>query len=107
MPANYPVSDTDTLRDDLLKAATTLEHFLYWDYVVRNLNPRNALIAELRCTIRERTGKPHDSELIVLLDAAFRAAGHKEGFYISPSALDRIEKREKESRVKATRRFRV
>ena len=104
---DYPVSKTESLRDDLLKAATTLEHFLFWDYSVRDLNRRDAVIAELRWTIRERTGRPHDRELIVLIDAAFRAAGHKEGCYIGPTALDRIERREKESRVKATRRIRV
>jgi hypothetical protein len=83
-----------------------LEHFLSWDYYVRYLNSRNALIAELRWTIRERTGRPHDRDLNILIDAAFRAAGNKEGCYIDAATLDRIEKRQKESRVKANRRIR-
>ena len=83
-----------------------LEHFLSWDYCIRNLNPRHALIAELRWTIREKTGKPHDRELNILIDAAFRAAEVEEDFDIDPATLDRIEKRQKESRVKAHRRTR-
>ena len=103
---DYPVSAIGSLGEDLLKAASMLEHFLSWDYYVRYVNPRNALIAELRWTIRKRTGRPHDPELAVLIDAAFRAAGYKEGCYIDSTALDRIENREKESRVKANRRIR-
>ena len=102
---DYPVFAVDTLREDLLKAATMLEYFLSWNYCVLHLNPRNAVIAELRWTIRERTGRPHDRELNVLIDAAFRAAGYKEGCYIDSTALDRIEKRQGESRVKANRRI--
>jgi hypothetical protein len=83
-----------------------LEHVLSWDYLVQYLNPRNVAIAELRWTIRKRTGRPHDPELSILIDAAFRAAGYKEGCYIDPAALDRIEKRQKESRVKANQRIR-
>jgi len=103
---DFPWSTTGALRDDLLKAATILEHFLSWDQCVRNLNPRNALIAELRWTIRERTGRPHDSDLNVLIDAAFRAAGFEEGCYIDPTTLDRIEKRQMESRIKSDQRIR-
>jgi hypothetical protein len=101
---DYP--DSDTLRGDLLNVASMLEHVLSWDYMVRYLNPRNSLIAELRWTIREKTGKPRDRELNVLIDAAFRAAGRKKGSYIDATTLDRIEKRQKESRVKAHRRIR-
>lgn len=101
-----PSPASGTLREDLLMTASMLEHFLSWDYCVRYLNSRNALIAELRWTIRERTGKPHDLELNALMDAAFRAAGYKDGCYIAPTTLDRIEKRQKESRIKAHRRFR-
>jgi hypothetical protein len=93
-------------QDDLLKAATTVEDFLSWDYCVRNLNPRHSLIAELRWTIRQRTGRPHDRELNDLMASAFRAAGSKEDSYIDSTTLDRIEKRQKESRVKAHRRIR-
>jgi hypothetical protein len=103
---DYPDFHKSTLRDDLLKTAEMLDHFLSWDYYVCNPNLRNALIAELRYTIRERTGKPHDSELNVLIDAAFRAAGYKEGSYIESNTLDRIEKRQKESRIKANKRIR-
>jgi hypothetical protein len=95
-----------TLRKDLLKAASMLEHFLSWDYYVRYSNRRNAVIAELRWTIRERTGRPHDRELNVLIDAAFRAAGYKNACHIDSTTLDRIEKREKENREKVNRRVR-
>jgi hypothetical protein len=100
------VDAISTFRKDLLQAAATLDHFLSCDYYVRSVNQRNQLIAELRWTIREKTGKPHDRELSVLIDAAFRAAGREEGLYIDSTTLDRIEKRAKETRVKANRRIR-
>ena len=103
---DYPIRTTHTLREDLLKAAWVLEQFLSWNYYVRQVNPRNALIAELRWAIRYKTGAPHDRELNILFDAAYRAAGRNEGCYIDSSALDRIEKRQKESRMKASRRIR-
>lgn len=93
-------------RDDLLNAARTIEDFLSWDYCVRNLNPRHALIAELRWTIRQRTGRPHDRELNDLIASAFRVAGSKEDSYIDSTALDRIEKRAMESRTKSHKRIR-
>ena len=101
-----PIPADDTLRGYLLKAASTLEHVLSWSRLERYLNPRNAVIAELRWTIRQRTGRPHDHELNALIDAAFRAAGYKEGCYIDSTALDRIENRQRESRVKAYHRLR-
>jgi hypothetical protein len=94
------------LRDDLLKASSTLNHFLSWNYYVRDRRTRNALIAELRSTIRLRTGKPHDRELRILMHASFQAAGHEEGLRINSNALDRIEKRERESRKRANQRVR-
>jgi hypothetical protein len=100
---NYPTNRS--LREDLLKAASILERYLSWHYCVCYRNPRHALIAELRWTIRDRTGRPHDRELNILFDAAFRAAGY-EGFYMDSTALDRMEKRQKESRVKMMRRMR-
>jgi hypothetical protein len=45
---DYPIPVIRTLQEDLLKAASMLEHFLSWDWSVRHLNPRNAVIAELR-----------------------------------------------------------
>jgi len=101
---DYP-APPGPLQENFLKAASTLEHFLSSDYFVRHINPRKALIAELRWAIRDRTGRPHDREISVLIDAVFRAAGHKEGLYIDPTTLDRIEKRAKEGRVKAHRRI--
>lgn len=92
------------LREDLLKTASVLEAYCSWNYYVRYLNPRQALLAELRWMIRCRTGKPHDRELNVVLDAVFRAAGY-DGFYMDSTALDRLEKRQRESRVKAMRRI--
>jgi hypothetical protein len=103
---DYPPPTIGTLREDLLKAASMLEHFLSWSYYVRQVNPRNAVIAELRWTIRHRTGRPHDREFTVLIHAAFRAAGFEEGCYIDATTLDRIEKRQKEGRVKANQRIR-
>ena len=103
---DYPCTTIGTLREDLLKTASMLEHFLSWDYYVRYVNSRNALIAELRWTIRERTGRPHDLELGVLIHTAFQVAGFKEDCYIVPTALDRIEKRQREGRVKANRQMR-
>jgi hypothetical protein len=104
---DFPVNGLHTLQEDLLKAAMTLEHFFSWDYYVREVNPRNALIADLRWTIRHATGKPHDRDLSILVDAAFRAAGYEDGFYMDPTMLDRIEKRQKEGRVKACQRVRA
>jgi len=103
---DYPVGEISGLGKRLAETAAFLEQLLSWNWYIRDRNPRNALIAELRWIIRERTGRPHDSELGVLIDAAFRAAGVNEGFYIDATTLDRIEKREKEGRVKATRRLR-
>jgi hypothetical protein len=94
------------LGNKLDETADFLEKFLSWDWYTRDRNPRNAVIAELRWQIRRRTGKPHDAELAALIDAGFRAVGFKQGIYIDPTALDRIEKREKEGRVKAMSRLR-
>ena len=103
---DYPKGEISSLRKRVNEMADFVEQFLSWNWYIRDRNPRNALIAELRWNIRERTGRPHDSELGVLIDAAFRAAGVNEGFYIDATTLDRIEKREKEGRVKATLRLR-
>ena len=103
---DFPESDLTTSPDDLLKTAAILEDFFSWNYCVRNLNPRHALVAELRWTIREKTGRPHDRELNDLIASAFRAAGSKEYCYIDSTTLERIEKRQRESRVKAHQRIR-
>jgi hypothetical protein len=92
------------LPDLANRAASFIEKFLSWDWYIRERNPRNALIAELRRTIRDRTGKPHDRELSTVIDAAFRAAGRRE-MQLDNTTLDRIEKREKEIRVKTFRRL--
>ncbi len=101
-----PLAEIVTLHRRLAETADFVEKFLSWNWYTRDRNQRNAVIAELRWEIRWRTGKPHDAELGILIDAAFRAAGVKETFYIDATALDRIEKREKEGRVKATGRLR-
>jgi hypothetical protein len=103
--ADCSIDDPRTLGKDLLQTAELLEKVLSWSWYTREKNPRNALIAELRSTIRSRTGNPHDRELSILVDAAFRAAGVEDGLYLDPTALERIEKREKEGRVKATCRL--
>ena len=92
------------LPDLANSAASFIEKFLSLDWCIREHNPRNVLIAELRWTIRARTGKPHDRELSTVIDAACRAAGVKE-LCLDNSTLDRIEKREKETRVKSFRRL--
>jgi hypothetical protein len=102
-------SDTDLTHPEDLSdladsAASFLEKFLSWDWSIRERNPRNALIAELRWTIRSRTDKAHDRELSTLIDAACRAADRPE-LFLDNTTLDRIEKREKETRVKSLRRL--
>jgi len=42
---DYPVSAISKLPEELLKAATTLERVLSWNYLVQYHNPRNAVIA--------------------------------------------------------------
>jgi hypothetical protein len=91
-------------RDLANSAASFIEKFLSWDWSVRERNPRNALIAELRWTIRNCTRTPHDRELSAVIDAACRAAGRDE-LLLDNSTLDRIEKREKEIRVKSFQRL--
>ncbi len=85
-------------------AANFIEKFISWDWYVTERNPRNALIADLRWIIRHRTGKPHDRELSTVIDAACRAAGRTE-LCLDNTTLDRIEKREKETRLKSFRRL--
>lgn len=96
-----PDEDLCKLADE---AASFIEKFLSWDWYIRERNPRNALIAELRCTIRDRTRRPHDRELSAVIDAAFRAA-HRNELRLDNTTLDRIEKREGEIRVKSSRRL--
>jgi hypothetical protein len=103
---DLPLKDIPRLAKRLIETAEFLDGFFTWSWTTRDRNPRGAAIAEPRWEIRNRTGRPHDPELAALIDAAFRAAGHKEGFWIDATALDRIEKREKEGRVKAARRLR-
>jgi len=105
-PKDLATKEVLDISRRLRDTADFLEHFFRWDWYTRDQNPRNAIIAELRWTIRHRTGRPHDAELSALIDAAYRAAGIEEGCYIDATALDKIEKREKEGRVKATRRLR-
>jgi hypothetical protein len=93
------------LRQEVKRTAEFLDSFMNWHWYVRHVNVRNYLIAGLRWEIRERTQKPHDAELSTLIDAAYRGAGHKDGLYVDTTALDRMEKREKESRVKAHMRL--
>ncbi len=99
------IEEMRNLGKRLMETAEFLEKFLSWDWYTRDMNPRNSLIAGLRWTIRWRTGHPHDRELAILVDAAFRAAGINEGYYLDATTLDRIEKRDKEGRVKATGRL--
>ncbi len=96
----------EDLRDLAAKSASFVEKFLSWDWCVIEKHRRNALIAELRWTIRRRTGRPHDRELSTIIDAACRAAGHPE-LCLDNTTLDGIEKRVTETRVKSFSRLRV
>jgi hypothetical protein len=69
---DYSVRDLMTLSKQLTETKEFSKKFLTWEWYTRERNPRNALIAELRWQIRERTGKPHDRELRAIIDAAFR-----------------------------------
>jgi hypothetical protein len=102
--ADTTIPVQEDLTDLADRAASFIEKFLSWDWYIRERNPRNALIAELRWTIRNRSKKPHDRELSTLIDAACRAAGRKE-LRLDNTTMDRIEKREKETRVKSFRRL--
>ena len=93
------------LAHKLAAAADIVDEFLTWDWYTRDRNERNSVIAALRWKIRQSTGTPHDRELGTLIYAAFRAAGIKEDFYLDATTLGRIEKLQKEGRVKATCRL--
>jgi hypothetical protein len=95
------------LAHELAAAADLVEEFLTWDWYTRDRNNRNSVIAALRWKIRQSTGTPHDRELGTLIYAAFRAAGIKEDFYLDATTLDRIEKLDKEGRIKATYRLNI
>src|SRR5262249_25676824 len=97
------ICDISELGERIANIANFVEDFLSWDWYARDRNPRNALIAELRWTIRSRTRKPHDEDLSALIDAAFRAAGGK-GPMLDNTTLDQIENREAQGRIKATHR---
>ncbi len=101
---NTKVPRHQDLPDLAKRAASFIANLLSWDWYVRERNPRNVLIGELRWNIRARTGKPHDRELSTLIDAAYRAAGRKE-LCLDNTTLDRMEKREKETRIKSFRRL--
>jgi len=103
---DFPMAEINVLGRRVRETADFLEQFFCWNWYTREQNPRNALIAELRWQIRYRTKRPHDVELSTLIDAAFRAAGAKEQPSLDNTALERIEKREKEGRVKAATQLR-
>lgn len=103
---DLPPNEIRSIPKRLLETADFLEQFFSWDWSTRERNSRNTVIAVLRSEIRSRTGRPHDIELSALVDCAFRAAGREEGCCIDATALDRMERREMESRVKARRRLR-
>jgi hypothetical protein len=90
--------------NQLGQAADLIEKLISSNWLTRDRNPRNTVIAILRVTIRQRTGTPHDLELATLIDAASRAAG-KSGIYLDAKTLARIERLELEGRVKATCRL--
>jgi hypothetical protein len=87
------------------KAADFLENVSSWKWAVTEHNPRQNAIASLRWEIRSRTKKSHDTELADLLDAAFRAAGFKEGFRMQFESLKKTETAERETRKAARRKL--
>jgi hypothetical protein len=91
-------------RNQLEKAADLIEDLISSNWSARHRNPRNTVIARLRWEIRHRTGAPHDSQLATLIEAAFTGAG-QDPIFLEPRALERIEKRELEGRVKSACRL--
>jgi hypothetical protein len=88
-----------------MEIADFLEKVFSWRWVITEHNPRQNAIASLRWEIKSRTKKPHDTELIDLLDAAFRAAGFKEGFQMQSESLKKTETAERETRKAARRKL--
>jgi hypothetical protein len=78
---------------------------LHKRWVVTRHNSQQNAIAELRWTVRHRCGKPMDSALLSLLDAAFRAAGEK-GVRLDQDALKKVENTECKTRMKARQKLR-
>lgn len=101
----FPPSD-ELRPSSFLQATELLERVWSWRWVVTEQNPLVATIALLRWEIRRRTKKPHDRELIDLLDAAYRAAGFREGFPIELESFKKVERQERESRMAASRKLR-
>jgi hypothetical protein len=97
---------SDELNPSLFtKAADFLEKVSSWKWVITEHNPRQNAIAYLRWEIKSRTKKPHDRQLADLLDATFRAAGFKEGFYMTFESLKKTETIERETRKAARRKL--
>ncbi len=89
----------------LMETADFLERVFSFRWVITEHNPRQNAIASLRWEIKSRAKKPHDTELIDLLDAAFRAAGFKEGFRMQFESLKKTETAERETRKAARRKL--
>jgi hypothetical protein len=87
------------------KTVDFLEKASSWKWVITEHNPRQNAIASVRWEIKQRTKKPHDKELIDLLDATFRAGGFKEGFYVTSGSLKKVETVERGTRKAARRKL--
>lgn len=84
------------------EAADFLQSISKQRWVVTAHNPYQNTIATIRAKVELRTGQTHDSVLINLIDAVFRAAGY-EGFDMELDAFKQLEINEKNTR-KASRR---
>jgi hypothetical protein len=88
-----------------METADFLEKVLSKKWVITEHNPRQNAIASLRWEIRWRTKKSHDTVLVDLLDATFRAGGFKEGFRMTVESLKKTETIERETRKAARRKL--
>lgn len=68
-------------------------------WAVIRQNVQQIEIASLRWEVRRKCGRPLDEEILNLLDAAFRAAGKKNGVPFTLDALKKVEITERKTRV--------
>jgi hypothetical protein len=94
-----PSLDRETPVTALKQAADLLQKILSLRWAVAEHNPRQNEIASLRWEIRFRTGQPHDTELVDLLNVVFEAAGFKDGFRMDYAALKKLLKNETNTRM--------
>jgi hypothetical protein len=87
------------------QTADFLEKVVSRKWVITEHNPFQNAIASLRWETKRCTKKPHDTELMDLLDAAFRVAGFPKGFAMQLESFKKIESCERETRKTARRKL--